>query len=330
MKPNSSLAPAVIPPEYLPLKLRLMKRHKDDFAALRKQNVRLRLLEIFIFIGVWISAATLTLAAPAFASGFAQIILQLIGIFFSGIALLVFFLEVHEGMHSILFKNKLLNDCISWLFCLPLLLSYTGSTILHLRHHRYLGAQEDPDEYRFYAKTRLGLWLLHYGRLFIAPTIYIFLIPVLGYRYGTSKQRLHILAECGCMLCVYTLIFTTIPFSSLLLAWILPSIFTGFLIGLWGLAQHAMTDASDPLLASRSVHANPVVSFCFINQNYHLEHHLFPEIPSYHLKRAFQITWKQLPYALVAGSYTGFMLEFIRSSFRLEDRPIGYTDLLGW
>ena len=330
MNTNQPLAPATLPPEYLPLKLRLMEAHKDDFAALRKQDARLRLLEIFIFLGLWIAAATLTLAAPAFASGLVQIILQGIGIFFSGVALLTFFMQVHEGMHSILFKNKLLNDWVSWLFCLPFFLSYTASTVLHLRHHRYLGAQQDPDEYRFYAKTRLGLWLLYYGRLFVAPTIYIILIPVLGYRCGTTKQRIRILAELGSMLSVYMLVFRAIPFPALLLAWLLPSIFTGFLIGLWGLAQHAMTDASDPLLASRSVHANPVVSFCFINQNYHLEHHLFPEIPSYHLKRAFQITWKQLPYALVARSYSGFMLDFMLSSFKLEDRSIGYTELLGW
>ncbi|NWF65447.1 MAG: fatty acid desaturase, partial [Chloroflexi bacterium] len=105
---------------------------------------------------------------------------------------------------------------------------------------------------------------------------------------------------------------------------------TGFLIGLWGLAQHALTNASDPLLASRSVHANPLVSFCFINQNYHLEHHLFPEVPSYHLKKVYEVTWQQLPYALSSNSYIGFLRDFIRLSVKLEDKPIGYTEIIGW
>ncbi len=325
-----SLPPATLPPEYLPLKRKLMSGHKAEFASLRRHDLHLRFLEIAVFFLVWICGAALTLFASSLSPISIRVPLQGIGIFLCGLALFVFFLEVHEGMHSILFKNAFLNDLVSFLFCLPLFLSLTGSTILHLRHHRYIGGQGDPDEYRFYAKTKLGLWALYYGRLFIAPLIYIFLIPILGYRHGTSKQRLRILAEWTLMIGVYILVFTQIPFSTLWLIWLVPSAVTGFLIGLWGLVQHAFTNASDPLLASRSVHTSPLVSFCFINQNYHLEHHLLPEIPSYHLKHVYEMTWKQLPYALSADSYTGFMLEFIRLSFTLEDKPIGYTEIIGW
>jgi len=325
-----TLPPATLPPEYLALKRKLMSAHKVEFASLRRHDLRLRLIEIVTFVLVWIGSAALTLSASFLPLVPLRLPLQFIGIFLSGLALLVFFMEIHEGMHSLLFKNKILNDLVAFLFCVPLFLSLTGATMLHLRHHRYLGEQGDPDEYRFYAKTKLGLWALYYGRLFIAPFIYIFLIPVLGYRLGTIQQRLRILSEWTLMLCVYFFIFIRIPFSVLWLVWILPSAITGFLIGLWGLVQHALTNASDPLLATRSVHASPLVSFCFINQNYHFEHHLFPEIPSYHLKRVYQVIWQQLPYALAADSYTGFLLEFIRLSFKLEDKPIGYTDLIGW
>lgn len=325
-----TLPPATLPPEYIPLKRKLMSEHKAEFASLRKHDLRLRMLEIITFLFVWIGGAALTLFATSLSPIGIRLSLQGVGIFLCGLALFVFFMEVHEGMHSILFKNAFLNDFISFLFCLPLFLSLTGSTILHLRHHRYLGERGDPDEYRFYAKNRLGLWMLYYGRMFVAPLIYVFLIPVLGYRQGTGRQRLHILAEWALMIFVYILTFTQIPFLTLWLVWIVPSAVTGFLIGLWGLVQHAFTNASDPLLGSRSVHASPAVSFCFLNQNYHLEHHLFPEIPSYHLKRVYEVIWKQLPYALSADSYTGFMLEFLRMSFKLEDKPIGYTELIGW
>lgn len=325
-----SLPPATLPPEYLPLKRKLMEEYKPDFVAFRKEDVRLRLLEILIFVFVWLVGASLTLLGISFENLWLQLPLQALGIFLCGLAFFVFFLEIHEGMHSILFKNKFLNDIVSFLFCIPLFLSLTGATILHLRHHRYLGERGDPDEYRFYAKTKLGLWFLYYGRVFIAPLIYIFLIPVLGYQYASTRQRLRILTEWTIMLGVYIFIFNYIPFSILLLVWLAPTFVTGFLIGLWGLAQHALTDASDPLLATRSVHANSIVSFCFINQNYHLEHHLFPEVPSYHLKKVYEVTWKQLPYALSSESYVGFLRDFIRLSFKLEDRPIGYTEVIGW
>lgn len=324
------LPPATLPPEYLPLKRKLMSEHKDEFASFRKEDVRLRLVEIVTFFFVWLGGAALTLFAVSLSTLWLKLPLMALGIFLCGLAFFVFFLEVHEGMHSVLFKNKLLNDLVSFLFCLPLFMSLTSAVILHLRHHRYLGEQGDPDEYRFYAKTKLGLMLLYYGRLFIAPTIYIFLIPVLGYRHGTSRQRRRILLEFAVMLVFYVFIFSQVPFLDLLFIWLIPTTVTGFLIGLWGLAQHALTDAKDPLLASRSVHASPLVSFCFINQNYHLEHHLFPEVPSYHLKKVYEVTWQQLPYALSSDSYIGFMRDFIRLSVKLEDKPIGYTEIIGW
>lgn len=325
-----SLPPATLPPEYLPLKRKLMSEHKTEFASLRKQDARLRLIEIVTFFFIWLGGAGLTLFATSLETLWLQLPLQGIGIFLCGLSFFVFFLEIHEGMHSILFKNKFLNDFVSFLFCLPLFMSLTGAVVLHLRHHRYLGAREDPDEYRFYAKTRLGLMLLYYGRVFIAPLIYIFLIPVLGYRYSTMRQRLRIILEWLLMLCVYVPLFLYVPFHILLFIWLLPTFVTGFLIGLWGLAQHALTQADDPLLASRSIHANSLVSFCFINQNYHLEHHLFPEIPSYHLKKVYEMTWNELPYALSSDSYLGFLKDFIRLSFKLEDKPIGYTEIIGW
>ena len=44
----------------------------------------------------------------------------------------------------------------------------------------------------------------------------------------------------------------------------------------------------------------------------------------------YEVTWQQLPYALSSDSYIGFMRDFIRLSIKLEDRPIGYTEIIGW
>jgi predicted GTPase len=40
--------------------------------------------------------------------------------------------------------------------------------------------------------------------------------------------------------------------------------------------------------------------------------------------------WNELPYALSSDSYLDFLKEFIRVSFKLEDKPIGYTEIIGW
>ena len=58
-----SLPPATLPPEYLPLKRKLMNEYKDEFASFRKEDVRLRLFEIITFFFVWSGGAALTLFA---------------------------------------------------------------------------------------------------------------------------------------------------------------------------------------------------------------------------------------------------------------------------
>jgi len=176
----------------------------------------------------------------------------------------------------------------------------------------------------------LLLWGLHYFRFMGASFLYILVIPFMAFQYATRMERLRILLEYFLLAVLYTVLFTRLPFIILLHTWILPACITANIIGVWGLTQHALTDPSDPLLASRSVQAHPLVAFCFINENYHLEHHLFPEIPSYHLRRVHQLVWPRLPHALTVNSYLGFLARFIWASIKLDERPIGLVELTGW
>jgi hypothetical protein len=70
---------------------------------------------------------------------------------------------------------------------------------------------------------------------------------------------------------------------------------------------------------------HPVVAFCLLNENYHLEHHLFPEVPSYHLRELHELLWPRLPRAVTGQSYVGFLLRFLRATWRLDETPIGLT-----
>jgi fatty acid desaturase len=277
-----------------------------------------------------IGGAITSLSAWILQPGLPRLSLQIIGVSISGISLNVFFMLVHEGMHSVLFRNKYANYFGATLFAIPLFFSYTAFRVLHLRHHRFLGERLDPDEYKFYARSPFALWVLHYLRITIAPYLYIILIPILAMRYATMKERSLIVTEYFLLACFYIFIFHQISLLVLLMIWIIPACFTAYLIGLWGLTQHALTDAGDPLLASRSVLAHPIVAFCFINQNYHLEHHLFPEVPSYHLKDLHRLITHRLPHALRVRSYLSFLSQFILASVRQDEGFIGLIELTGW
>jgi fatty acid desaturase len=110
----------------------------------------------------------------------------------------------------------------------------------------------------------------------------------------------------------------------LLQVWLIPGVLVGYISAVRAVAQHALTDGRDPLLASRSVRSNPIVSFCLLNENYHLEHHLFPEVPSYNLPRLHALLRSRLPHSVEARSYWGFLTGFVRRCFRGDESMMGF------
>jgi fatty acid desaturase len=123
---------------------------------------------------------------------------------------------------------------------------------------------------------------------------------------------------------VWLAVFVEVPMRALLQVWLIPGVLVGYISAVRALAQHALTDAHDPLLASRSVRSNPVVSFCLLNENYHLEHHLFPEIPSYNLPRLHALLRSRLPHTVEARSYSGFLAGFVGRFLRGDESMLGF------
>jgi fatty acid desaturase len=149
------------------------------------------------------------------------------------------------------------------------------------------------------------------------------LIPVVAWRRADAADRRRIALEYGAMLAVWVPLFSAVPMRVLLQTWLIPGVLVGYISAVRALAQHALTEPHDPLLASRSVRSNAVVSFFLLNENYHLEHHLFPEVPSYHLPRLRALLQSRLPNRIEARSYTRFLASFVGRSMRGDESPLG-------
>jgi fatty acid desaturase len=160
-------------------------------------------------------------------------------------------------------------------------------------------------------------------RLTIGTLVYMPLIPIVAWRRADGAARRRIALEYAGMTIVWTVIFATIPIATLLQAWLIPGIVVGYISAVRALAQHALTDPEDPLLASRSVRSNRIVSFLLLNENYHLEHHLFPEVPSYNLPHLHALLRPRLPHAVEAPSYSRFLAGFIGRSLHGDESPMG-------
>ena len=53
-----------------------------------------------------------------------------------------------------------------------------------------------------------------------------------------------------------------------------------------------LEDYHDPYKGARTIKAHPVVDFFLCNENYHIEHHLYPSVPWYNLKKKFMNSLK--------------------------------------
>jgi fatty acid desaturase len=284
---------------------------EDQIAELRVQRPARRIAEIAFFAALWI----------------AGILLGAAGIPLSAAALNAFYLLSHEGHHGLLFRNRFLNHVVNIILCIPLLHSPSGYRVLHDLHHKFLGGPGDPDEYRNYTSDSRVRWALQWIRLTMGTLVYMPMIPIVAWRRADRADRIRLVLECSLIAAVLIPIFAIVPIRILLQVWLIPGVVVGYISAVRALAQHALTESDDPLLASRSVRSNRVVAFLLLNENFHLEHHLFPEVPSYNLPRLRELLRSRLPRRVEAPSYTRFLARFVARFLRGDESPMGLVTL---
>ncbi len=299
---------------------------EDRVARLRTFSPAHRAVELIVFPGLWLAGAALNFASREYIdAGWLQWTLIGVGVFLSAIAINAFVLLLHEGMHHTLFANRHLNRWVSVILGWPVLMSFTAYQILHLRHHTYLGDPRDPDDYANYSKRPRLVWLMHFVRLAAGAFLYLLFIPMLAWRDGEPVQRRRVVEEYALLAVVIGLVAWFVPGEIVLWAWFLPAVVVGYMTNIRGFTQHGITDAADPYLASRTMKPHAVVAFCLLNENYHLEHHLFPEVPSYHLHELHTLIWPRLERAVVGKSYLAFLARFLWATVTRDAAPIGLT-----
>jgi fatty acid desaturase len=297
----------------------LVRGHEDELALLTAQDWRKRAGELLCFAlaaacGIWLTIVSLTASHS---------LLAVVGIVVTAVALNAFVLLMHDGMHGTLFATPAKNWAGSVLLGSTFLMSFSAYRVMHTRHHKFLGDPRDPDDYHNYIRHPAAVWALHFVRLTFGSLLYLIAIPLLAIRFGTEEERRRILVEYGLLLAIYSVVVRFVPLSILAIVWFIPLLIVGNLTAIRGFTQHGITDATDPYIASRTILPHALIGFLLLNENYHLEHHLFPEVPSYHLPQLHKLIWPQLPRAVSDRGYLRFLAKFLRATPRLDETPIG-------
>jgi len=286
-----------------------------------------RQLPALLYVPAWFAGGTIcVIAARSGWSPWLRIPLWTAGWAMAGLSLAAFFLLMHEGTHSTLAKSSLVNRLLAVILGIPLYLGFTSYRVLHLRHHDNLGGGDDPDEYANYTSNTVVLWMLHLFRLTIGSFLYLVLIPILAWKHGTRSERMAIAQECLLLGTIYAAIFGWLPCSVSLNALLLPALAANFLTNSRGLAQHGLTDPGDPFLASRSIRPSAWVRHLYLNENYHLEHHLYPGVPHYRLHDLHLLLRSRWPKALWIPGYLWFLRRFFAAIRTGDNTIIGYIE----
>ncbi|MCE9667644.1 fatty acid desaturase [Myxococcus stipitatus] len=281
-----------------------------------------------IFVGLWCVATglglLLTREQTTLVTGLARGALYVV----AAAALHGISLFTHEAVHGGLARRPWLNRLGGMLCAWPVLQNFAAYKVLHLRHHRDLGGGQDPDHYSNYTGRRWLELLMHWGRLLLGYPAYITLIPILGWKHGTASERRWVLLEVVAVVAGVGLAVAFVPWPLLLHGWLIPMVLINTLVNIRGMSQHTFLPEQDhPVRGSRSILSNPVTRFFMCNENYHLEHHLYPRVPWYSLPELHHALRADLVAqgAPFIPSYASFVLGVLSGRLQREARR-GSTD----
>lgn len=198
----------------------------------------------------------------------------------------------HEGMHTNLHRNKYVSAALAllWSSLVPFFF-IVGYSVTHWKHHRFAGQNIDPDAEIFSRYTnfvsRFFLGRSKGVRIYTKNAVRL----ALGQHWPEntklpfSEREMRWLARINlvlglCALTVYALIWHRslwLGFTVMLVPYLALYVLTC----LRAYMEHAGT-VPGRYRDSRS-YTSPIYTALFFGGNFHLEHHLYPAVPSYRL-----------------------------------------------
>jgi fatty acid desaturase len=224
------------------------------------------------------------------------------------------FVLAHEAAHYRLFPNRRINDVVGRLLAAVAGLSMCAYRVVHRLHHNHLYEECDPDialhggypRGRGYLLRKLSADLL--GLTAWKTYCYFLGSPAANAKTGVAQRPLDdtspglwrtaqndrwlVAAVQVGMPLVVGILFGARGLVMYLLLWVVPAVTVlQAILRLRAICEHGAPLGFDsPLQAARTTMAGPLLRFFLFphHVNYHIEHHLYPAVPHYNLRRLHQ------------------------------------------
>lgn len=209
-----------------------------------------------------------------------------------GFSIFNFTVLLHEVVHRTVFRDRRSThglERLGWLYAFPSGISRTQFTRWHLDHHAQLGDREADPKRHHLSPKRNTRWL---KALYMTPVLFFIYFRAAARENATYPpdvqariRRERVITIGGQLAILATLIVVPgwwIAFKVYMVPYFLvfPVAFT-----LNRLGQHYDIDPGDPAGWSTLVKPSRFWDIAFLWSSYHLEHHYFPRVPFYNLRR---------------------------------------------
>ncbi|MFI6448423.1 fatty acid desaturase family protein [Kitasatospora sp. NPDC050543] len=204
----------------------------------------------------------------------------------------------HETLHNLAFRSRRANTVAGTVLGMPMLISFAAYRTAHLRHHRYLGTPSNReffdygDQYgregeRSRAATALD-WLtrftmFHHYQLFLANLLRALRGREFSGETATVSRRIrrdHLLILLGgAALAGLSLLLGQ---AVIVWAWLLPLLLVAAPVhALIELPEHHRCETlnEDPFANTRTIRSNRLMMWFTNGNNFHVEHHVMPNLP---------------------------------------------------
>jgi fatty acid desaturase len=187
----------------------------------------------------------------------------------------------HEGTHELISRTHVLNELASWLCFAIFGISAAAHKAFHADHHRYPHSDKDP-EYRLFNRVVRGVPGWAY---LIIPAAAQFGVNIYPFRNtGQAGCRLRVALELPGALVLHALVLFIVGPRNYLLFVLLPMVTGLYLVTVArSICEHHHVISGDDWTNARSIVTSRVTELAWSNVNYHLEHHLYPEVPFHKL-----------------------------------------------
>lgn len=236
----------------------------------------------------------------------------------------------HEALHNLAYRNRRLNRVVGVVLGLPMLISFTAYQVTHLRHHRDLGTPENREFFDYgnqYGtsgqRSRLGSiasWCVrfsmvhHYAQFARTLGRSVLGRDIEGERPTTSRRirREHLVMFAA--LLALAVLSILLDRAVVVWAWLLPLVLVAAPVhSLIELPEHYRCETLNrsPFVNTRTIRSNRVMTWFTNGNNFHVEHHLMPNLPIQRLPELHTAVQDRLRY--FHPSYRDYFSKLIRS-----------------